>query len=583
MVGLSLAAKCLDGLREAYYGSKTRLQHRKQRASVPLALEIQLDGAVVQLRAGAGDSLYAVAEAFVGEYLNDDFSGANCDRGDRGCMTEVVYHKLLEVADADETCAPVVVVVVVVFVVTLLLLLVRLGMKQRLRVRADEAVRAARKADMRAVIKEQRLRVRAENAARTALKADMQAVIDAQRARVQADDVVRAALKADMTVVIEEQRQRIRELEQHQTRSTTTTIPSTDAVIEEQRQRIRELERHQTMSPSADVEALREQNETLKGQLRQAGLMVVEEVVSYEDAKERLRKATLRVLESDSPAAERELCKWDVFVGCHPRHLEEQLANQAAWHRENSAANALCRRVVAGFVPPEVMARGASKKALRLAGLEPAAVKRVFETPALWLTRAPPTLVARVHVADLRSRYQVSQLTLLELRAVYASLPKDFEADPNGDKSQWRASVETKLRDMVRSSETLPPAKRAPRCFGEPAKWAIEATQADEVPTLIPDHIQLALPFSSSVDREPAAQPPKLVSPPRPSPTNKPATLSTPPKRPALKGMAGILAKVRERRPRDDNAENATPPRGDKGQPVSTPPRKKTPLAPRVP
>ena len=56
-----------------------------------------------------------------------------------------------------------------------------------------------------------------------------------------------------------------------------------------------------------------------------------------------------------------------------------------------------------------------------------------------------PETVARAHVADLRSAYAVSGLDVVELRAVYASLPTAFENDGDGRKRAWAEGVREKL------------------------------------------------------------------------------------------------------------------------------------------
>ena len=55
-----------------------------------------------------------------------------------------------------------------------------------------------------------------------------------------------------------------------------------------------------------------------------------------------------------------------------------------------------------------------------------------------------PETVARAHVADLRSAYAVSGLDVVELRAVYASLPTAFENDGDGRKRAWAEGVREK-------------------------------------------------------------------------------------------------------------------------------------------
>ena len=120
-------------------------------------------------------------------------------------------------------------------------------------------------------------------------------------------------------------------------------------------------------------------------------------------------------------------------------------------------------------------------------GLSKACAKRIFQTPALWLCRAEAERVAKFHVADLRGRYAYDRLTLLELRAVFVSLP----AFSDEAKASWKQGLEDKLRSM--ETGDLPPSKVKPACFAgvegpfDPdADDAVMAPAAREVGVLTP-------------------------------------------------------------------------------------------------
>ena len=72
----------------------------------------------------------------------------------------------------------------------------------------------------------------------------------------------------------------------------------------------------------------------------------------------------------------------------------------------------------------------------------------------LWLVHADPKLTAKTHVADLRSRYAYHNLDAVELRAVYASLPTEFENDHDGAKRIWRTEIRRKLADAIDRATT---------------------------------------------------------------------------------------------------------------------------------
>lgn len=270
-------------------------------------------------------------------------------------------------------------------------------------------------------------------------------------------------------------------------------------------------------SDSATVEELREHVALLVTQLKNAGVEAIEEVVSFEEGQRRLREATKRLLEGCSDLeAERELAKWDQYVRAHPQTAANALAEAAAWRAENEATNLACRAVVRGFVPADVSSN-ASVERLVGAGIDTAAAKRIFATPSLWLTRTPPERIARVHAADLRVRYHFSSLSLIELRALYACVPLQFEADDKGEKRAWRESLEIKLKETIKAKPAL--EKAAPACYGRAGRWALTALDSN-----LPPDILAALPLSPEdhAARNAVYKPSLAPAPPLPTPQPPP-------------------------------------------------------------
>ena len=119
----------------------------------------------------------------------------------------------------------------------------------------------------------------------------------------------------------------------------------------------------------------------------------------------------------------------------------------AAWdeaHRaEFEAAQATMRRLV----PPDI--RTCAKADLGARGLPPALVTRLWTKKATWLVRFHPDDTARLHIADLLSKFNNQGLDVVEMRAVWASLPPDFENDGDGKKRKWRENFRVKLEELV--------------------------------------------------------------------------------------------------------------------------------------
>ncbi|EGB07893.1 hypothetical protein AURANDRAFT_64471 [Aureococcus anophagefferens] len=313
-------------------------------------------------------------------------------------------------------------------------------------------------------------------------------------------------------------------------------------LIEEQKKQIATLARASSADECEPAEArdvaalekLKTHNDLLKSQLKRAGVTAIDEVVSFEEAKVKLRAAAARLLGGDgSLEDEREMERWDAFLRVHPEKAAEEARAAAAWRRDHAPANAAALRVVRGFVPPAMTSTGASLAQLE-GRLPKAAAKRVFANPALWLTRASKGAIAKVHIADLRSRYHVQSLSLLELRAVYAALPEAFD---DAEKASWRADLERKLERMAK--ETLPPAKRAPAVYGAAGAWADGFEIGGAGPA--EDLDDALLPFGADDDALP--EPPAkeaAVAAPRPAP---PPRAAPPPRRQKPDVFAAIRAK----------------------------------------
>mmetsp|Transcript_3555 Transcript_3555/g.10784 ORF Transcript_3555/g.10784 Transcript_3555/m.10784 type:complete len:529 (+) Transcript_3555:1-1587(+) len=337
-------------------------------------------------------------------------------------------------------------------------------------------------------------------------------------------------------------------------------------VILEQRARIAELERLAGAPRSAgdpdaaeppppppaaagasdapeDYEIMRQHNELLKAQLKRAGVEAIGEVVSFVEAKARLCLAAQKLLAGEATLEdEREMTRWDEFIRAHPQHQLDLDSARQRWLDANSAANAAAHRVIQGFVPPDILSSGATLDKLHKAGLCDAAARRVLKTPAIWLTRVPHQTIAKTHIADLRARYNVGSVSLLELRAVFYALPEAFEFDALGEKLQWRDQLFSKLQGLVAGAERLPREKRAPKCYGAAGDWADLRNGPVSVsngPAVVSDDLDEALlPFNGGAcafvstvsDASHASPSKKQQSPKQQSPAAKPARRTPPAK-----------------------------------------------------
>jgi len=73
---------------------------------------------------------------------------------------------------------------------------------------------------------------------------------------------------------------------------------------------------------------------------------------------------------------------------------------------------------------------------------------RIWETKALWLICMHKDDIRKVHVGDLRSKYNFHTLDLTELRAVWYALP-DWNELHDPAKAEWKEGLKMKMDDMA--------------------------------------------------------------------------------------------------------------------------------------
>lgn len=210
-----------------------------------------------------------------------------------------------------------------------------------------------------------------------------------------------------------------------------------------------------------DVKAILEkkdlQIQMLTRQLEEAGCTAVTEAIPLAEAKARLQDA-LKALENGDESAEAEMEKMSILIDNHPEQIDLLRKQHEEWLAETAPICADALALSSSFVPPEVLARGTSKAELART-LPNAVASRVYSTPALWLLRAPPDFIARIHEADLRGKFGYQGLDLVELHALWATVKDiDFENDNKNKKAEWRDGLVDRLKRW--NNAQLPASKR---------------------------------------------------------------------------------------------------------------------------
>lgn len=154
------------------------------------------------------------------------------------------------------------------------------------------------------------------------------------------------------------------------------------------------------------------------------------------------------------------------------REQEENSAYQAKiqeehdrWREDIDGYCNECLETTRTFVPLNIFT--STQESLIEAGLTQDISKRILQKQCLWLVRMSPEEISRLHEADISNRFDTAaqMLDIIEMAAIYASLPETFRQDTTGKKIEWRQRIENTFKEMLRAIDIneLPPGKvRAP-------------------------------------------------------------------------------------------------------------------------
>ena len=269
---------------------------------------------------------------------------------------------------------------------------------------------------------------------------------------------------------------------------------------------------------------------------------------------------------SGDAAAEKDVEHLSRALDAHPEKIRRDAAQREAWERDEKPRCSSALRRMRRVLPPWLATKGASVDTLEQAGLPRAVARRVFRERALWLTRMPASRIRKMALADLR-RLDLGRLDVVELRAVYAALPSEFDADGDGAKAMWREDARRRLEalalreaeDKLLRREVRHPVYDALDAVGGPFDPDAEALAAVAAPSTTNLEAELAA-VRQARQRIDAAPPAPGVAPRRPRPSRLDAddprsrmvgaalSRAPPPRpRPAMAGdlLAGLQAAAR--------------------------------------
>ena len=91
--------------------------------------------------------------------------------------------------------------------------------------------------------------------------------------------------------------------------------------------------------------------------------------------------------------------------------------------------------------------------ALIAQGLPEEIAQRLWKCKSLWLVVMAPEDIAKVHIADFRSKYDWHGLDIIELRAIYHVLPEWDRTSASLVKAEWKDGLATRLEDLARKEQ----------------------------------------------------------------------------------------------------------------------------------
>jgi hypothetical protein len=143
----------------------------------------------------------------------------------------------------------------------------------------------------------------------------------------------------------------------------------------------------------------------------------------------------------------------DYLLACldvNPDFIIEQQEIERKWREDIAEFSLECLQEMRGYISSKIFLT--TLEELRdQAHYSIALCMRILQKKCLWLIRMHPHDIARLHIADIESKFNPigQNLDVVEFTSIHASLPIEFANDVGGRKAIWRKSVEKVLKEMI--------------------------------------------------------------------------------------------------------------------------------------
>ena len=223
-----------------------------------------------------------------------------------------------------------------------------------------------------------------------------------------------------------------------------------------------ESSRNSTGNVVDDSAALLEQISALEAQLRAQQTGVDSDWDgSLDTAHEGMRVTMARLQDGDDrPEVIAEYEKWEKRVSTHPDHIVAEKRKMEEWERKEQPKRSAALAFIRRLLPPAVTQTTRAALGQQEWMTEPL-LKRLWEKRVLWFVHMNERDVAKIHYADLKTKYSFHGCDITECRAVYAALPARFESECKV-KLEWRMGLRDRLMQLGEQEDlgTLHPDDR---------------------------------------------------------------------------------------------------------------------------
>ena len=192
---------------------------------------------------------------------------------------------------------------------------------------------------------------------------------------------------------------------------------------------------------------LLEHIEILKNQLELAGIKPIDDIITYEDAKEKLKQSLILASEKDSFENISEVERWDSFVTNHPKFILEKKNEEEQWKLLQNESITESLNIQKSIIPKDIT--NLSIEDLTKRNMTKQLATRIFRNKSLWLVHFSKEEISKLHSADLQYKFSNVGLDIIELKALYACLPNEFLFDHDNKKQIWKRNIIERLKELT--------------------------------------------------------------------------------------------------------------------------------------